>query len=153
MADQLMTGVLGKWRAYLEGAYGAGSVGILILKSAQADGTLRTHNTVAALLAASGNTEADWSTGTAYARKTGITPTVTQGTALVDGDIPDQTWTAASTAAAPQQLAKAIAYWRFTANTADTASVPLCHLDYPEYANGADLIVTVNATGIIRSTG
>lgn len=153
MADQMMTPVLGKWRAYTDGSMGAGALMFVILKSAQADGTLRTHATLSALLAGSGNVEADWSTGTPYARKTGIAPVAVPGVARQDVDIADQTWANAGTSGAFQDVVKIVVCWRFTANTADSATIPLGHADFPERANGADLTSTIATSGLFAALG
>ena len=154
MADQIMTPVLGKWRAYTDGSLGAGAIALVILQAAQADATLRTHATLAALLAASGNTEASWTTGTAYARKTGIVPAPIPGTAVQDVDIADQVWDNAGVSTTPIALAKIVVCWRPNGTTvADSLWIPLGHADFPEYANGAQITASINATGLLRALG
>jgi hypothetical protein len=66
---------------------------MLLLKTAEADATLKDRDDVAAILA-NGSTEADF---TNYARKTGLTGTITVDDTndRVDVDIPDQTWAVA----------------------------------------------------------
>lgn len=150
MADQVMTPQLAKWRAYCDGSIVAGAVAVYILKTAEADTTLRTRTTWAAVKAAAGNAEADF---TNYAAKTGITATVIQGTAQASVDIPDQTWASAGTSGTPQTLAKLIVCWRPTSSPTDTNTIPLCHLDYPEIANGADITGTINVTGVLLASG
>ncbi|HEY1503414.1 MAG TPA: hypothetical protein VGF92_03890, partial [Stellaceae bacterium] len=72
---------------------GAGNLGMLLLKVSQAEGILIDHDTIASLLAAA-NTEANF---TNYARKTGISGTITVDDVndRVDLDMGDQTWSAA----------------------------------------------------------
>ncbi len=147
MSDQIMTPMIGKWRAYTDGTITGGTLGLVALKLAgiQADATLRTHATLAAILAA--NAEA---TFTNYARKTGIVPTPIPGTAQYATDIPDQTFASAGTTGAPENLAKLVLCWYPTAQVGTTSAwLPLCHLDWPEIANGADLTATVNASGVL----
>lgn len=150
MSDQIMTPQLAKWRAYCDGSIVAGAIAVYILKAAEADSTLRTRTTWAAVKAAAGNTEADFAN---YAAKTGVTPTVIPGTAQVSVDVPDQTWASAGTVGSPQNLAKLIVCWRPTLSPTDANTIPLAHLDYPEIANGASIVAEINATGILLATG
>lgn len=150
MADVVFTPQIAKWRAYCDGSIVAGAIAIYILKSAEADATLRTRTTWAAVKAAAGNVEADF---TNYAPKIGITPTVIPGTAQVSADIPDQTWASAGTSGAPQNLSNLIVCWRPTASPTDANTIPLASLSYPEIANGADITATINATGVLLATG
>lgn len=153
MADQMMTPQLGRWKAYTDGSLGAGALCVVLLRTAETDATLRTYATLAALLAASGNVEANWTGGTAYARKTGITATATPGTALQDVDMPDQTWENAGVASSPQDLVKFLVCWRPSNAANDSAIIPLGHCDYPERANGASITATIKDTGILRAAG
>lgn len=153
MADQMFTPVLGKWRAYTDGSLGAGALCLVLLKSAEGDATLRTYSTLATLLAAAGNVEANWTGGTAYARKTGIAPVAIPGTALQDVDMADQTFENAGVPATPMDMVKGLVCWRFTAKTTDADIIPLGHLDYPERANGASITLTIKDTGIMRAAG
>jgi len=63
----------------------------VLLTAAQAEATLRDHATLAALLAASGNTEATFA---GYSRKalTGVTVTVDNATDIVTVDCADPSW-------------------------------------------------------------
>lgn len=149
MADQVFTPVIAKWRAYLDGSIVAGSVAFYILKTAEADSTLRTRASWAAVKAATGNAEANFAN---YAAITGITPTITQGTGTVDADLPDQLLSSAGTSGAPQNLAKVIICWRPTTSPTDANTVPLAHCDYPETANGADLELKINNTGLFHGS-
>ena len=67
---------------------------VMLLKAAEADATLKDRDELNAMLAEAGTTEADF---TNYARKTGLTGTITVDDTndRVDIDIPDQTWTSA----------------------------------------------------------
>lgn len=126
---------------------GTANVGVLLLKVAEADATLRDRATVAAILAAA-NTEADF---TNYARKTGLTGTVTVDAAnnRVDVSIPNQTWTAAG-GAANNTLVKAIVFYQDAA--ADATRVPLVGLDFAVTTDGTDLTIQFNASGFYRAT-
>ena len=120
---------------------------ILLLKTAEADAALIDYDTVAAILAGS-NTEADF---TNYARKTGLTGTVTVDDAnnRVDVDIPDQTWVAAG-GAGNNTLAKAIVAYENAA--ADATRVPQTHHDFVVTTDGSDLTLQVNAAGFFRAS-
>lgn len=155
MSDLIMTPMLGKWRAYTDGTVTGGTLGLVILRSIslQADADLRTHTTLAAMLAA-GNVEANWSTGTPYARKFGITATGIPGVAQYAAGIPDQTFLSAGTFDAPQPLAKAVLCWYPTGSVGvNSAWLPLAFVDWPEVANGASITVDVNASGLLLTTG
>lgn len=125
---------------------GATSVGIMLLKTAESDATLRDYDTLAAILAGA-NTEADF---TNYARKTGLTGTVTVDDTndRVDCDVPDQTWTAAG-GASNNTLAKAIVFYQESA--ADSGRVPMTHHDFVETTTGSDITLQVNASGFARA--
>lgn len=124
----------------------AAVVGILLLKVSEADDTLNNHDTLAALLAGS-NTEANF---TNYARKTGITGTITVDDTnnRVDVDIPDQTWTAAG-GGTNNTLTDLIVFYEEAA--ADASRIPLtCH-DFAATTDGSDLTAQVNASGFFRA--
>jgi hypothetical protein len=123
----------------------ATNVGVLLLQANEAEAAMRRHADVAALLAAAGNTEADFAS---YARKTGITGTVTVDNVndRVDCDLPDQTWTAATTG---QTMTKAIVFYEESAS--DAGRVPMTDHDYAATTNGNDLVANVNAAGFARA--
>lgn len=126
-----------------------GSAGqVLLLQAAEADGTVVNHNTVSALLGAAGNTEA---TFTNYARKTGLTFTVTQDDSnnRVDIDLPDQTWTSAGNGT-NNTLAKLTVAVQTGAD--DTTLIPLTHADFTPTTDGSDLTAQFAAAGFIRIT-
>lgn len=150
MADFVPTPSLATWGAYVKGLVVPGAIAAYLLQAAEADTTLRTRATWAAIKAAAGNTEA---TFTNYASKTGITPTVTLGSAVVDCDIDDQTWAAAGSTGSPQNLVKAVFCWRPTSSPSDANTIPIGIADFPETANGADLTARINATGILHASG
>lgn len=127
---------------------GATNIGILLLKVAQADATLRTHATVAAILAAA-NTEADF---TNYARKTGITGTINvdTGAHTANVDIPDQTFTSAG-GASNNTLVKCVIF--YDQGGTDATRIPLVLLDCAITTNGNNLVLVINAAGIFVATG
>lgn len=125
----------------------AANVGILLLKANEAESTLIDRDTVALLLAEAGTTEADF---TNYARKTGLTGTVTVDDTndRVDCDVPDQTWSSAG-GASNNTLTKAIVFYEESA--ADSGRIPLTHHDFAETTTGSDITLQVNASGFARA--
>ena len=126
---------------------GATSVLVLLLQAAESDATLRDRDTVADILAQGGNTEA---TFTNYARKTGLTGTITVDDVndRVDADIADQTWIDAGGAANNNLTDLIIAYQE---SASDAGRIPLsCH-DFVITTDGSDLTAQVNAAGFARA--
>lgn len=121
---------------------------LLLLKANEAETALVDHDDVSALLGAAGNTEADF---TNYARKTGLTGTITVDDTndRVDVDIPDQAWTAAG-GASNNTLTKAIVAYEESAS--DAGRVPLTHHDFAATTDGSDLSLQVNAAGFYRAS-
>jgi hypothetical protein len=112
--------------------------GILLLKTAESDATLKDYDTVAAILAGA-NTEADF---TNYTRKTALTATrtVDDTNDRVDLDLADQTWTAAG-GAANNTLVKLIVFYEESA--ADSGRIPItCH-DWAVTTDGSDQTATI----------
>ena len=120
---------------------------VLLLKANEAETTLVDRTTVALMLAEGGTTEADF---TNYARKTGITGTITvdNGNDRVDVDMPDQTWTTAG-GATNNTLTKLIVAYEDTA--ADSGRIPLTHHDFAATTDASDLTAQVNAAGFGRA--
>jgi hypothetical protein len=112
--------------------------GILLLKVAEADNTLRDYDTVAAILAGS-NTEADF---TNYARKTGLTATRTVNDTdnRTEADLANQTWSSAG-GASNNNLVKAIVFYETAA--ADATRVPISAHDFVATTDGTDLTATI----------
>jgi hypothetical protein len=135
-----------KGRAVEKIADAAANVGLMLLKANEAEATLIDRTDLANLLAQGGNTEADF---TNYARKTGITGTITVDTTndWVDVDMPDQTWSSAG-GASNNTLTKAVPFYEDSA--ADSGRIPLTHQDFAVTTNGNDLIANVNASGFLR---
>ena len=111
---------------------------VLLLKAAEADAALVDHLNVSVMLAAAGNTEADF---TNYARKTGITvtPTIDNANEKVTITVPDQTWTAAG-GAVNNTLVKAVLCVQTGAD--DTTLIPISYHDWPRTTDGSDLTLT-----------
>ncbi|WP_299073002.1 hypothetical protein [uncultured Paraglaciecola sp.] len=126
---------------------GATNVLVLLLQANESEATLVDRATVASMLAEGGTTEA---TFTNYARKTGITGTVTVDNTndRVDVDMPDQTWTTAG-GAANNTLTKLIVAYEESA--ADSGRIPLTHHDFAATTDGSDLTAQVNAAGFGRA--
>ena len=125
---------------------GAANGLILLLKVSEADDTMNNHDTVAALLAGA-NTEANF---TNYARKTGITGTITVDDTnnRVDLDIPDQTWSSAG-GGTNNTLTDLI--FGYEEAAADATRIPLsCH-DFAATTDGSNLTAQINASGIMRA--
>ena len=123
---------------------GAANGGILLLIAADTDAAMRDTDTITALLATGANEATDGS----YARKTGLTGTVTVDDTndRVDVDLPDQTWTALAGAA----ITDAVVFYEETA--ADTGRVPLTLHDFAVTPDGSDVTIQFNAAGFLRAS-
>lgn len=126
---------------------GAANCIVLLLKANEAEATLVDRDDLAALLGAVGNTEAD---ATNYARKTGLTGTITVDDTndRVDVDLPDQTWTALG-GAVNNTLTKLVVAYQESA--ADSGRVPLTHHDFAATTDGSDLTAVFNSAGFARA--
>jgi hypothetical protein len=126
---------------------GATNVLILLLKTNEAEATFRDRDTVADILS-NGSTEADF---TNYARKTGLTGTITVDDTndRVDVDVADQTWAAAG-GASNNNLTKLVTAYQNSA--ADSGRVPMTHHDFVVTTDGSDLTAQVNAAGFYRAS-
>lgn len=123
---------------------GAANGLMLLLSAAEADATMKDHDTISALLAGAADEVADAS----YGRKTGITGTITVDDTndRVDADMPDQTWTAL---AGPDPVDLIIAYEEAAA---DATRIPLtCH-DFAVTSDGSDVTAQLNASGFFRAS-
>lgn len=146
MADIVFNAIKGKPAEKV--ADSASNLGVLLLKTADSDANLKDLSplTVAQLLAAV-NIEANF---TNYARKTGLTGTVT-----VDNtndwqtiSVPNQTWTSAG-GATNNTLAKLVVYYEEAA--ADSTRIPIVALDFVATTDGTDLIANFNAAGFFKA--
>lgn len=125
---------------------GAANGLILLLKTNETVSSMIDRTTVADLL--TGNTEANF---TNYARKTGLTGTITVDNTndRVDVDIPDQTWAAAG-GATNNTLTKLIVAYQESA--ADSGRIPLTHHDFVLTTDTSDITAQVNASGFHRAS-
>lgn len=127
---------------------GAANGIVLLLKAAEADAALKDHDDLAALLGAGGNTEADF---TNYARKTGLTGTITvdDSNDRVDVDIPDQTFTSAGNGTNNTLTDLIVAYEE---SAADSGRIPLTNHDFAATTDGSDLTAQFDAAGFYRAS-
>lgn len=145
MADGVFN--IAKGRVAEKIADSAANLEIVLLQAVEADAALEDYAEMAALLTGS-NTEA---TFTNYARKTGITGTVTVDNAnnRVDCDAPDQTWASAG-GATNNTLKKMIVCYRESAG--DAGLIPLVHLDYVTTTDGTNLAPQFDSAGFFRAS-
>lgn len=124
---------------------GAANGIVLLLEASIADNTQKDFDDLAALIADAGVTEA---TFTNYARKTGLTGTITVDDTndRVDVDLADQTWVTAGPGNAVVDLV--VAYQN---SAADSGRVPLTQHDFAVTPDGSDLTVQFNAAGFYRA--
>lgn len=145
MADFVFN--VGKGKAAEKVADAATSVGILILATAglELDAVLRDKTTITDLLSGTTNEP----TNTNYARKTGLTGTVTvdQTNDRVDVDVPDQTWTAV---AVGDSWSKLVVF--LDEGGTDGTRIPLtCH-DFVVTPDGSDIVAQIAAAGFYRAS-
>lgn len=120
---------------------------VLLLQANEADAALLDHDELNALLLAAGNTEA---TFTNYARKTGLTATITvdDTNERVDVDLPDQTFTAAGNGVNNTVTKLVVAYEE---SASDTGRIPLTHHDFAVTTDGSDVTAQFNVAGFARA--
>lgn len=112
----------------------------------EAEATLKDYTDVLALLAGTTNEQ------TTMGRKTvsaSVTVTVNNTTDLVDVDMPDQVWTAATGNAISKLL---IAYDPDTTTGTDSTLIPLVALDCVMTPDGSDFTAQLAATGFYRAS-
>lgn len=121
---------------------------ILLMQANETEATLVDYAELDALFTPAGNTEA---TFTNYARKTGLTGTITVDNTndRVDADVPDQTWTSAG-GATNNTLTKLVTAYEESA--AETGRVPMTHHDFAVTTDGSDVTAQVNAAGFARAS-
>ena len=126
---------------------------VTLLKASETNATLRDYDDLSTLLAAAGNTEADF---TNYGRKTltdtdVAAPTVDDTNDRTDIDFPDQTWTSAG-GTTDNTLATALAnYDSDTTGGTDANIIPGMLYDAVETTNGSDLVLSFHADGAGRA--
>lgn len=131
----------------------ATKLGVILLKTVEADATLKGRATVAAILAAAGNDECDF---TNYVRKDPITGTLTITSHVAKVTIPSpQTWISAG-GATDNDIAKFIVY--YDEGGSDATRIPLMAFDcidpttsLPIATDGNNLVVTINNSGLYQA--
>lgn len=145
MADGVFN--ISKGRAAQKCATDNTKVVVVLLKAAEADGVLEDYDDLATLLAAAGNTEADF---TNYARKstpdTNVTVTVNDTDNRQEIATPQLTFASAG-GATNNTMAKVI--FCYNEGAGDANLVPICHQDYTAVTDGTDLVI--NAGDIYRA--
>jgi hypothetical protein len=134
--------------AFAEKFRDAGANGIvMLLKANEAEATLIDRDHLQAMLAEAGTTEADF---TNYARKTGLTGTITvdDSNDRVDVDMPDQTWSSAGNGSNNTLTKLVVAYEE---SASDAGRIPLTHHDFSVTTDGSDLTAQFNAAGFGRA--
>lgn len=121
---------------------------VLLLKASIADNTQKDFDDLAALIGDAGVDEADF---TDYARKTGLTGTITVDDTndRVDVDLPDQTWAGAGGASNNTLVDLVVAYQN---SAADSGRVPLTQHDFAVTTDDSDLTAQFNAAGFYRAS-
>lgn len=124
----------------------AGLLVLLLKTGGEADAAIRDRDTVADVLV--GSTEAD---ATGYARKTGLTGTVTVDDTndRVDVSVPNQTWTGLG-GVANNTLARVLTAYQDAAN--DAGRLPLTAHDFAVTTDGSDVTVQFAAAGFYRAS-
>jgi len=107
--------------------------------------TLRDADNLSAVAAVAATTEL---TDGSYARKTGLTETVTLDDTndRVDLDVPDQTWSALAGSAV---VGVVIA---IESSASDSARIPLTQQDFAVTPDASDVTLQVNASGFYRAS-
>jgi hypothetical protein len=150
VADGVFNCALGKagYYATLPAANDSLIVVLLQATGLEADGTLRDHDDLAALLAASN----DEATFTGYTRKTlaSVTATVDDTNNRLDADAGDFTYTAAG-GATNNSIGKAIICYKPDTASVDSAIIPLTFHDCTFSTDGTDQLISLAATGFYRA--
>lgn len=136
----------GKWRYYMELPGLTDSLVAVLFQSAgiQSDDVLNNYGDLGSIKAS--NAEANF---TSYARiniTSGIVITQNNTTNIVNGDIADLTWSAATPG---NTLAKMVLCYKPDSTAIDSAYIPLLGFDCAGPTNGSDIIVQINAGGLI----
>jgi hypothetical protein len=147
VADLVMNISLGKVKYYWELPAAADGIIVVPLEATgiQADATIRDHDFLDVLLAASNNEQ------TTMGRKTittGITITVDDANERLDIDCADQVWAAATGNAVSDLL---FCYDPDTGAGTDATVVPLHLHDFAVTPDGSDITAQIAATGIFRA--
>jgi hypothetical protein len=129
---------------------------VVLLKTVEADATLKDYDSLGAILAAGGGTANVEANFTNYARKT-LTDADTSATTpddtndRMDIDVADFTWTTAG-GATNNTLAKLlICYDPDTTSGTDSNIIPLTAHDFVATTDGTDLTAQIAASGFYRA--
>lgn len=131
---------------------------VVLLKAVESDAVLQDYDSLSAILAAAGNTEADFTDGaTPYARK--ILTDVDISAATPDdatdnqsADIPDQVWADAGGSVDNSLVKMLICYDPDTLAGDDTSIIPLCAYDFVANTNGNSLTAVINSSGYFSAS-
>ena len=145
MSDQVFN--IAKGAAAEKVRDGATVLIVLLMQANEAETTLLDRTDLADLFVEAGNTEA---TFTNYARKTGLTATLTVDNTndRVDLDLPDQTFVSAGNGVNNTLTKLVVAYEEAAA---DATRIPLTHHDFSVTTDGSDLTAQFNAAGFFRA--
>jgi hypothetical protein len=149
VANQVFNISLGFWKRYAQLPAANDALVVELFKVAEADGTLRDRDDLAAVKA--NNTVANF---TNYAKReitASITITVDDTNDRLDVDIPDQVWTAAGGALNNSLVKFIFCYDDDTTSGTDTNIVPISHHDFVVTTDGSDLTAQIAAAGILRA--
>ncbi|RIK91767.1 MAG: hypothetical protein DCC73_15000 [Proteobacteria bacterium] len=128
---------------------------VVLLKTAEADTTLEDYDDLAALLAAAGSDEADF---TNYARKTltdadlAALPAPDDANNRRDLDLPDQTWVNAGGATNNSLVKMIVCYDPDTTGGTDADLIPCTHYDCVFTTDGSSITPQFNAAGFYRAS-
>ncbi len=130
----------------------ASEIVVMLGFGAITDATLKDLDTVAAIIADGGFTEA---TFTNYARKDITDSGVALGSPddtndRFEVDLPDQTWTSAGNGT-NNTLTRLITIYDSTGSAADSGLVPMTFHDFAVTTDGSDLVAQFNALGFFRA--
>lgn len=127
---------------------------IVLLKAAEADATLQDYDDLGALLAAAGNTEADFTNYTRVvltdADVTAPTPDDTNN--WQNADIADQVYASAGGASNNTLVKLIICYDGDSTAGTDANLIPLTHHDFAVTTDGNDLTAQIATTGFYRAS-
>lgn len=158
MADGVFNIAKGKVCEYYDRVKGndpsTSALVIVLLKANETEADLLDHDNLSVLLAAAGNTEADF---TNYARieltdsELAAIPAPDDTNDRNERDLPDQTWSSAGGASNNTLVKLLVCYDDDTGGGDDTNIIPLTHHDFAVTTDGSDLIAQINASGFFRA--
>mgnify|MGYP001816547973 CR=1 FL=1 len=127
------------------------AVTVVLLQASEADAVLEDYDNLALLLAAGGNTEADF---TNYGRIDVTNPTVTVDDTnnWSEASIGDQTWASAGGVSDNTLTKILICYNPDTVGGTDSDIIPMTADDFAATTNGQDLTALEDSNGFFRAT-